>query len=96
MVHTYRRNTIHESYAHDAHPLVAFRHLLTEAPLESDVFISMPFFTDFAVMDNLARYARCEADGGRDLNIKIIFGPDDSNKAEIQRFVGQSPPDTKL
>ena len=92
MVHTYRRNTIHESYAHDAHPLVAFHHLLAEAPLESDVFISMPFFTDFLVIDNLARYAKCEKDGGRDLKIKIIFGPDDSNKAELQRFIGQSRP----
>ena len=37
MVHTYRRNTIHESYAHDAHPLVAFHqyHLVYRFPDES-------------------------------------------------------------
>lgn len=90
VVHTYCRGENHESYAHDAHPLVAFVHLLKEAPVTSDVFISIPFFTDFSVIDHLAHYAKSEADGGRDLQIKIIFGPEPMNKAELQRFIGQS------
>ena len=90
VVHTFLRDGNHESYAHDAHPLVAFVHLLKEAPIKSEVFVSMPYFTDFSVMDHLAHYAKSEADGGRDLQIKIIFGPDAMNKAELQRFIGHS------
>ena len=90
VVHTYRRGRNHESYAHDAHPLVAFVHLLKEAPIKSEVFVSMPYFTDFSVIDHLAHYAKSEAEGGSDLQIKIIFGPDAMNKTELQRFIGHS------
>jgi PLD-like domain len=90
VVHTYCRGENHESFAHDAHPLVAFVHLLEQAPSHTDVFISMPFFTDFSVIDHLVHYAKGGMEGGHDLRIKIIFGPEPLNKSELQRFIGES------
>lgn len=92
LVHTFLRGTNHESHAHDAHPLVAFVHLLKSAPIKSAVFVSIPYFTDFSVIDHLAHYAKSQTDGGRDLEIRIIFGPDPMNRTELQRFIGQSRP----
>jgi len=65
VVHTYgRRGENHESYAHDAHPLVALVHLLKkEAPVKSVSFRFIPFVSDFSMIDHhLAYYAK--VDGG--------------------------------
>ena len=90
LVHTHIRGTNGESVAHDSHPMIALVHLLQTAPPESEVYISIPFLTDYHVIDQLARYAKPTVELGRKLTIRIILGPCSDNVETIQAFVGTS------
>lgn len=46
--------------AHNQHPFVALVHLLKHADVASTVFISMPYFTDMHVLDELCHFAQDE------------------------------------
>lgn len=91
-LHTYLRHPpgspeAGKSYAHDCHPFVAFLHLLHAAPESSDIFISIPYLTDFTVVDQLCHYAD-PSNGG--LQIYIVLGPKDWNIECLENFVGRS------
>ena len=75
------------SYAHDCHPFVAFVHLLEHAQKGSDVFMSIPYLSDFAVVDQLCHYADPE---DRNLQIYIVLGPKNWNIECLEKFVGRS------
>ena len=90
LVHTHIRGTDGESVAHDSHPMIALVHMLKTAPTESEVYISIPFLTDYHVIDQLALYAKPEVELGRRLNIRVILGPSSDNVETIQSFVGTS------
>lgn len=75
---------IGKSYAHDRHPFVAFRDLLQEADRGSAVYMSVPFLTDFCVMDQLCHFANPEYGG---LKIYIILGPASFNVPQILKFI---------
>jgi hypothetical protein len=78
-----------ESYAHDRHPFVVFLHLLDKAEVNSTVYISMPYLSDFNAIDQLCHYADPQS-GGRNLVINIILGPRATNIANLENFVGKS------
>ena len=73
------------SIAHPNHPMVALVHLLANARGGSDVFMSVPFLSDFNVIDQLCYYADPNTSG---LNIHILLGPIFWNKSNLQDFVG--------
>mmetsp|Transcript_11392 Transcript_11392/g.23346 ORF Transcript_11392/g.23346 Transcript_11392/m.23346 type:complete len:260 (-) Transcript_11392:267-1046(-) len=74
-----------KSMAHSNHPMVALVHLLSNADRGSDVFMSVPFLSDFNVIDQLCRYANPDESG---LNIYILLGPSFWNKSNLCDFVG--------
>ena len=74
------------SIAHENHPFVALVHLLAAAEPNSEVFLSAPFLSDFAVIDQLCHYAMPTASN---LNIFIILGPAPWNIESLQNFVGK-------
>lgn len=74
-----------KSIAHRNHPMVALVHLLASADVGPDVFMSAPFLSDFAVIDQLCHYADPKTSG---LNIHILLGPIFWNKSNLQDFVG--------
>ena len=76
------------SKAHDLHPFVALVHLLKHADVGSTVFISMPYFTDMHVMDELCHFARDVESGGRGLVINVILSQTGDNKAKLNEFIG--------
>jgi hypothetical protein len=76
-----------KSYAHDCHPFVAFVHLLKHAQKGSDIFISIPYLSDFTAVDQLCYHADPE---DRNLQIYIILGPDNWNIECLEKFVGRS------
>jgi len=75
-----------ESYAHEQHPFVAFLHLLKTAEKRSVVFISIPFLTDFMVINELCHYADT---GVSDLHINILLGPKTWVIESFESFVGE-------
>lgn len=76
-----------KSYAHDCHPFVAFVHLLQNAQEGSDVFLSIPYLSDFTAIDQLCHYADPEYGG---LQIYIVLGPKTWNVECLEKFVGRS------
>lgn len=74
-----------KSIVHPNHPMVALVHLLASADAGSDVFMSVPFLSDFNVIDQLCHYAEPNTSG---LNIYILLGPNFWNKSNLQDFVG--------
>jgi hypothetical protein len=74
------------SKAHNQHPFVAL--VLKHADVASTVYISMPYFTDMHVLDELCHYAQDEEKGGRSLVINIILSETKENKAKINKFIG--------
>jgi PLD-like domain len=76
-----------KSFAHDCHPFVAFVHLLRNARQGSEVYMSIPYLSDFTVIDQLCHYAD-PAYGG--LQIYIVLGPKTWNVECLERFVGRS------
>ena len=89
LVHTWgERDEQGKSMAHDCHRMIALVHLLQTASVGSEVFISIPFLSDFHVIDQLGCFARPAKDGGRDLTIKVVLGPDDENRRCFERFIG--------
>ena len=89
LLHTGARLTCssdESSYAHEQHPFVAFVHLLKAAAKRSVVFISIPFLTDFMVVDELCHYADANVS---DLDANILLGPKTSVLETFESFVGQ-------
>lgn len=87
-VHTYIRNTgTGHVLAHSCHPFIAMIHLLKEATVSSDVYVSAPFITDIQFLDELAYYAKPVVNGGRDLTIKILISPHKWVVKEIKRYL---------
>jgi hypothetical protein len=78
------------SRAHNQHPFVALVHLLKHADVASTVFISMPYFTDMHVLDELCPFAQDEEKGGRSLVINVILSQTKDNKGKINEFSGGS------
>ena len=76
-----------KSYAHGSHPFVAFLHLLHAAPESSNIFMSIPYLSDFTVVDQLCHYAD-PSNGG--LQIYIVLGPKQWNIECLESFVGRS------
>lgn len=74
-----------KSIAHPNHPMVALVDLLARAEVGSDVYMSVPFLSDFTVIDQLCHYASPDTSG---LNIYILLGPTFWNKTNLQDFVG--------
>ena len=92
VLHTYLRHPpgspeAGKSYAHDCHSFVAFLHLLHTAPELSEIYISIPYLTDFTVVDQLCHYAD-PSNGG--LQIYIVLGPKHWNIECLENFVGRS------
>mmetsp|Transcript_15208 Transcript_15208/g.21996 ORF Transcript_15208/g.21996 Transcript_15208/m.21996 type:complete len:253 (-) Transcript_15208:23-781(-) len=88
ILHTGARLTAsEESFAHEQHPFVAFVHLLKHADKNSVVFISMPFLTDFMVINELCHYADPAVAG---LHINILLGPKSWVTESFERFVGEN------
>lgn len=86
ILHTGARLTPSDvSYAHEEHPYVAFVHLLKTAAKKSVVFISIPFLTDFMVIDELCHYANPDVS---DLHINILLGPKTWVIESFESFVG--------
>ena len=79
------------SKAHDQHLFVALVHLLKHADVGSTVFISMPYFTDVHVMDELCHFAQSEEKGGRNLVINVVLSQTVENKQNINAFIGGNP-----
>lgn len=75
-----------ESFAHEQHPFVAFVHLLKSAEKNSVVFISVPFLTDFMVIDELCHYADPAISG---LYVKMLLGPKTWVVETFESFVGE-------
>jgi hypothetical protein len=92
IVHTTKRSNTPGglSYAHEEHPFIAFIHLLKYADVGSTVFITMPYLTDFYVLDELCHYAATEENGGRNLTIKAIVGYNKDVLNTINLFIGVS------
>jgi hypothetical protein len=92
IVHTTKRSSTPGglSYAHEEHPFIAFVHLLKSADVGSTVFITMPYLTDFYVLDELCHYAATEEEGGRNLTIKAIIGYNKDALDTINSFIGVS------
>lgn len=86
-VHTHVRNISDEACVHDQHPFVAMIYLLRNAETSSTVYVSVPFLTDMHIVDELCHYAKPVSEGGRDLTIRVILGPQRWVTSELQRFV---------
>lgn len=78
------------SKTHNQHPFVALVHLLKHANVASTVFISMPYFTDMHVLDELCHFAQDEKKGGRSLVMNVILSQTKDNKGKINEFIGGS------
>lgn len=74
-----------QSCAHDLHPFISFVHLLRDAVAGSSVYISIPFLTDFMVIDELCHYSHPE---NKNLQIYILLGPNSSCISSFREFVG--------
>ena len=74
-----------KSIAHENHPFVALVYLLAAEEPNSEVFLSAPFLSDFAVIYQLCHYAMPTASN---LKIFIVLGPSPWNIESLQNFVG--------
>ena len=86
-MHTHIRGSDGESIAHDCHPIIGLVHILKSAPIQSEVFISIPFLTVWHVIDQLAHYAKPPLEQGRGLVVKGILGPEPSNVEAFQSYI---------
>jgi len=77
--------------AHEQHAFVALVHLLRNADVGSTVFLSMPYFTDLHVLDELCHFAASEESGGRGLAINVILTETKDNLEYLNKFIGTSP-----
>lgn len=87
IVHTFPRDTSYRAIVHDKHPFVALVHLLAHAELNSQVYVSIPYFTDLHIIDELCHYAKPVADGGKNLSVRIILGPEDWVRDRLNGFI---------
>jgi hypothetical protein len=60
-----------KSFAHDCHPFVAFVHLLRNARHGSEVYMSIPYLSDFTVIDQLCHYANIHCVGAQNLECRM-------------------------
>jgi hypothetical protein len=86
-VHIHMRHISDEACVHDQHPFVAMIYLLRNAEASSAVYVSVPFLTDMRIVDELCHCAKPISEGGRDLTIRVILGPQRWVTSELQRFV---------
>jgi hypothetical protein len=73
------------SIAHNAHPFVAFVHLLRNAQEGSTVHISIPYLTDVNALNEL-----CHHQASLNLNIRAIVGRNKLVFESLNEFIGQS------
>ena len=77
--------------AHEQHAFVALVHLLRSADVGSTVLISMPYFTDLYVLDELCYFAGSPEWGGRYLTVCVILTETKDNLEYLNKFIGNSP-----
>lgn len=87
IVHTFARNQDGESICHDKHPFVACVHLLRTASDSSIVHISVPYLSDLHFIDELCHYAKPIEQGGKNLEIRIVLGPEQWVKDRLHNYV---------
>lgn len=75
-LHTFARNGEGESICHDKHPFATIVHLLRNADDNSCVYISVPYLSDLHFVDELCHYAKSVEDGGKNLSIRVVLGPE--------------------
>lgn len=91
IVHTFLRDTSYRAIVHDKHPFVALVHLLAHAEQNSQVYVSIPYCTDLHFIDELCHYAKPVVDGGKNISVRIILGPEKWVRDRLNGFISLAP-----
>jgi hypothetical protein len=91
IVHTFSRDTSYQAIVHDKHPYVALVYLLAQAEENSQVYVSIPYFTDLHLIDELCYYAKPVVDGGKNLSVRIILGPEEWVRDRLNKYISLAP-----